>query len=232
MTYVLRITHYVFALATVIGWLGLWHLASNAADGFASATAFAGLVGWALSVSGMRNAERRTRNELHPRLFRIPHSAFRILLTAGYILLGLAVAASLSLGAFLPAGFAEWASPALGRFGGPLALTLISVGLITAVAAGLVAKRQGAALDAAMACGLAAFWVGSQVERQATFPTPPTTASLLASRFDILFILGTILALASVLAWLAKQRASEQLKTQNHALERSEGSKLKILHGG
>ena len=60
-------------------------------------------------------------------------------------------------------------------------------------------------LDAATACAIGSLWVGSQVERQATFPPPPATAALLAPRFNLLLGLGALLAALAALTWDAER---------------------------
>src|SRR5205814_1640076 len=81
-----------------------------------------------------------------------------------------------------------------------------TLGLTIKVAFDLPAKRH-ALLDVIMALALADLWVSSQIPRQAAFPPPPTTAALLASRFDWLFWLGLLFALLSALLWWLGRRA-------------------------
>lgn len=144
-------------------WLVGWRLLSDAAGWFAPATA---LVAVALGFASLTSP-----------LSGSP--TLRLALTiAGWGATGLAVAASLSVGTFLPAGVAEWASPVLGRFGGGAALLILAIGLSVAAATG-IARRRSLALHAATGFALSALWVGSQVERQASFPhllAPPLSS--------------------------------------------------------
>lgn len=173
-------------------WLVGWRLVSDAAGWFAPATALVGVALWLLSRAG--------------RLAGLP--ALRPALgVAGWGAVGLAAAASLSIGAFLPAGVAEWVSPALGKFGGGAAMLILATGISAGVATGL-ASRRGLFLHLATGCALAAFWIGSQVERQASFPPPPTNATLLSARLGILFALGLIFALLALVAWWFQRQAS------------------------
>src|SRR3982750_133411 len=96
----------VLGLALVSAWLVAWHLLSNAAGLFALATALFGLI--CLLLSSMPSGR-----------WPAARTAFG---TAARVAMVLAVAAAFSLGAFIPAKLAEWASPALGRFGGLPAL--------------------------------------------------------------------------------------------------------------
>lgn len=152
-------------------WLGTWHVWTNAAGWFAPATALVGLTLWLLS--GWPSLAKKTELGLG-------------LSIAGWVLMSLAVVASLSLGAFLPPALAEWVSPVLGKFGGGLALSLLALTFGLAALSSWAKKGLAWVLDCAIACGLAAVWVGVETSRQATFPPPPTDMALLASRFDIL----------------------------------------------
>src|SRR5438034_1034312 len=101
-------------MALVTAWLLAWRLLSDAAGLFAPAVALFGLACLLLSLA--RPLGR----------WRAAPTALR---TAAWVGLLLAVAASFSLGAFMPPRLAEWVSPALGRFGGGLALLVVAIGL-------------------------------------------------------------------------------------------------------
>src|SRR6478672_1525209 len=101
----------VAGVALVTAWLLVWRLLSDAAGLFAPATALFGLACLLLSLVGP--------------LERWP-GLLAALRTAAWVSLALAVAASLSLGAFMPPRLAEWVSPALGRFGGGPALLIVA----------------------------------------------------------------------------------------------------------
>jgi len=177
-------------LALLGVWLVGWRLLSDAAGWFAPATALIGVVLWLISL---------TRQLAGLSILRVA------LRTAGWGAMLLAAMASLSLGAFLPAGLAEWASPVLGRFGGGAALLILGMGMFLGVATNL-AHRRGILLDLTLGFSLAALWVWTQVERQASFPPPPTTSALLSSRLDFLFVLALLLAFLSIPAlWLERQ---------------------------
>lgn len=164
-----------------------WRLISDAATLFAPLLAVAGI--------GALGTAHWCRERLHP-LGRIA------LRTAGMGALGLAGAASLSLGAFLPTGVAAWISPALGRFGGPLALGL---GAVAGVAGGVLRRPRcpdDRALDLATFLGVSAFWLRAQLERQIAFPQPPTMPDILAPRLDRLGLIALGLAVAALaLRW-------------------------------
>nr|MDQ5828077.1 hypothetical protein [Chloroflexota bacterium] len=170
-------------------WLAGWHLLFDAAGWFAPATALVGVALW-LSAQTVPPV----------RLGAIPV----MLNSVGIGAMILAVAASLSLGAFLPAGLAEWVSPVLGRFGGFAALLVLAVGMLLGMAV-RVGRGSGPLPHLAVGLGFAALWVGSQVARQATFPPPPTTAELLSSRFDLLLLFGLLFATVPVAAWLLER---------------------------
>ncbi|MDP9372110.1 MAG: hypothetical protein M3Q65_06590, partial [Chloroflexota bacterium] len=82
-------------LAILVGWLVAWRLLSGEAARFAPATALVGLACWVLSA----------------RYAASPRPALPVgLRVAAWGALGLAVAASFSLGAFLPPALADWVS--------------------------------------------------------------------------------------------------------------------------
>lgn len=180
----------VLGLALLGIWLVGWRLLSDSAGWFAPATALFGTVLWLLSLT--------------TRVGEVP--AIRAMLkTAGVGAMALAVAASLSLGAFLPAVAAQWTSPVLGRFGGGVALLILALGMFVGAAVGSAARRS-LLLHLATGFALAALWVGVQVERQASFPPPPTSAVLLSPRFDLLFALALLFTALALLAWWLARR--------------------------
>lgn len=182
--------------AILAGWLVAWRVSSDEADRFAPATIFAGFACWFLS--SRPRAERRPPLRLGLR-------------AAAYGALGLGVAASLSLGALLPPGLADWVSPPLGKFGGPLALGQLTAILALAVLGGLPPARRGLLLDAILLSAGASIWIQSQLDRQASFPTPPTTVAALAPRLTALCWLGLAFAVGAALlhgsGWRAARRA-------------------------
>jgi hypothetical protein len=109
-----------------------------------------------------------------------------VLKLVGWLAVTLVVLASLSLGTFLPAGVADWASPELGRFGG-----MVGLGVLALLFGGLaVWKQKALLLDFGLGCGLGAAWVGPSVAMQAQFPPPPTTAAVQGQRLDTIFYIG------------------------------------------
>jgi hypothetical protein len=192
-TWTSRLLGIGLGLALVAGWLVIWRLTLDVADTFSTATLLAGLAAGSLSLWRpiKQNPTLRTASR-----------------TSLWIMAALATASTLSLGAFLPPGLAEWVSPALGRFGGQFTLSMLGAGVAIL---SLLAKnrRPTLAVDAVVACSLASLWVGSQVPRQATFPPPPTLASLMAARLDTLFVLSLILILSSLglyaFLWLTRR---------------------------
>lgn len=177
-------------LALLAGGLALWRLASDAAAFFAPILAACGIGCHALAP------------RLDAQSWAVAARALRV---AGGGAIGLAVVAALSLGALLPPPVAEWVSPALGRFGGPLALGLVALAAAFPAARGRVEGRGGA-LDLATLCGVGAAWVWAQTARQISFPTPPTTTETLLPRLQLLLGLASALGLgALVLAVLGRR---------------------------
>jgi hypothetical protein len=181
-TWTSRLLGIGLGLVFVAGWLVIWRLVLNAADAFGMATLFVGLAAGSLSL--WRPIKQNPTLRIGSR-------------TSLWIMAALATASALSLGAFLPPGLAEWVSPVLGRFDGRFTLSMLGAGVAILSLLGQN-KRRTLAIDAVVACSLASLWVGSQVPRQATFPPPPTSASLMAPRLDTLFVLCLILILASL----------------------------------
>jgi hypothetical protein len=166
-------------------WFIAWRLLTNAAGWFAPATAAIGLCGLLLASQPPLRCRPVWRGGLR---------------VAGVTGCVLAIAASLSLGSFLPASIAGWLSPPLGRFGGAPALALLALAALAAFVTGKT-RQPALLLDATTICGLAAGWVWTQTRRQATFPTPPTT-QILAPRVTALLALALAgFALAAALAW-------------------------------
>lgn len=194
--------------AALLGaWLAGWHLLIDAAGLFAPVAALIGITLWLLSRRSPLARSATMRVALN---------------TAGVGAMALALAASLSLGAFLPAGLAEWASPMLGRFGGWAALLILAIGMCLGVAL-RVGRGSGPLPHLAAGLGFGGIWVGSQVERQATFPPPPTTAALLSFRFDLLLLYGLLFAAVPLAAWLFERlkrgRTSSSGPTTSQAAE-------------
>ena len=183
---------FVLGLVLLGVWLVGWRLLSDSASWFAPATAL-----FAVALVFLTRTSRLAESP----------TLGAALTTASLGAAILAVAASLSLGSFLPARLGEWASPVLGRFGGGAALLILSIGLGVAGATGIT-QRRGMAFHAATGFALSALWVWSQVERQASFPPPPSNASLLSPRFDLMLVLGLLFALfAGIVWWFERQRA-------------------------
>jgi len=158
-------------LALLAGALALWGLLLNEAGFFAPAVAIAGIGGMTLASFLSRRGSL-----LLGRTLRV---------TGGGALL-LAVAAALSLGAFFPPLVADWLSPALGRFGGALALGILAIAALFA-ALRSIGGWQRTALDLATIAGVGAAWIWTQTARQINFPPPPTTAETLAPRLQLIF---------------------------------------------
>ncbi len=158
-------------LALLAGWIVGWRVLRDAADEFAPATVAAGLLAWVAA---------------HSAFCRRRPALVAGLRWGGYGAVALGVAAALSLGAFLPPAVADWVSPPLGRFGGFAALGLLAAFLALAGPAGFLRGPRGPVLDAIALAGFAALWVRRQVERQLSFPTPPTTVEELTPRLALL----------------------------------------------
>jgi hypothetical protein len=169
-----------------------WRLVSDAAALFAPVMALVGIGG--LGAAGRFGAR------LHP----LGCLAAR---TMGVGALGLALAASLSLGAFLPTGVAAWVSPVLGRFGGPPALLLCA--LVVAYVGVLRRLRcpDDRALDFATFLAVLALWLWAQLGRQIAFPQPPTVPDVLGARLATLNWLALgLAAVALALRWNERTR--------------------------
>ncbi|NWJ44643.1 MAG: carboxypeptidase regulatory-like domain-containing protein [Chloroflexi bacterium] len=170
-------------------WLLLWHLFIGAAQWYALALS---LTAVACFVP-------------HPLLRNYP-SPKKGLHILGWLCLFLSLATAFSLGAFLPFGFADIVSPALGKFGG-LGALLVLLLLATTRA---VLLRKSVYLDLAIFCGVGAIWVAINTEAQAAFPPPPTTViqweNLLFSLFWLSLFLGSTAISLSLLPkarWVA-----------------------------
>ncbi len=175
-----RLAGGALGLTLLLGWLALWRLASDAAGLFAPMLAAGGVA--ALVIAHQRRA----------RAYPFVAAGLR---TAGIGAIVLAVGAALSLGALLPPGVAAWASPTLGRFGGPVALGGLALALLAVARRCRSERRRGIALDAAMLLSVAAAWIWVQTTRQVSFPTPPTTAAIIDPRLRALCGLGLALGL-------------------------------------
>ncbi len=173
----------LLGLSILAAWLIAWHVVSDAAGFFAPATLLFGLLCLLLGQ--------------HATMRRAPLLA-RALRCAGWCAVALGVAASLSLGAFLPTRLAEWISPALGRFGGPLALLLVALALLYSGVIRRYRSPDGRALDLATFAFVLAIWLQVQIGRQVTFPPPPTIATFLAPRLTFLFWVASLLALGAL----------------------------------
>jgi hypothetical protein len=172
----------MLGLALLAGELALWRLVFDEAGFFAPIMALTGGVSLALAAF----LSRRGRNLLG--------RAIRI---TGYGATLLAIAAALSLGAFLPPMLAEWLSPVLGRFGGALALGIVAVGAAIAALRGPERWRR-TALDLATITGIGAPWLWTQTARQINFLPPPTTAATLMPRLQLLFGLALVLGIGAI----------------------------------
>lgn len=188
-------------------WLIIWHLLFDAAGWFALAMALPGTLGWLLSLSSLAKNKPLTRHALR---------------TAGLGAMILAYAASLSLGAFLPAGVAQWISPVLGKFGAGIALWVLVVGL----AVGLVLLRGSRyrvlIVDMLLLNLLAALYVPSQVSKQADFPGAPADTNSLATLFNLTFypiVIGLVIMLAVWLLgnWFAR-REDSRVRGVSHSI--------------
>ncbi len=178
----------------VAGLLVLWRLSVDAAGFFAPAFAALGLTGLFLG--------RRTAARYRP----VAAWALRV---AGSLALVLALAASLSLGAFLPPRVAEWASPALGRFGGALALGLLAAAALLCALRAPQSRRRS--LDWAVFLGAGAAWIWTQTARQIAFPPAPTVAETVAGRLQLLLVLGVALGLLALVLAVYQRRGDERL---------------------
>lgn len=175
-------------------WLVGWHLLNDAAGSFAPVTMGAGLL--ALLATYHPQVVRR---ELLDRSLRV----------AGRGALLVAVAASLSLGAFLPTQVAAWVSPALGRFGGASALLLLALAFAYIGVVRRFRRPDDRALDLATLLTVTAVWLNLQTERQINFPPPPTVPALLDSRLNSLAWLATALGgVALALRWNERATAT------------------------
>jgi hypothetical protein len=169
-----------------------WRLFSDAATLFAPLLALVGIGG--LGVA----------HALRARLQTLGCLALR---TAGWGAIGLAIAASFSLGVFLPTGVAAWIGPALGRFGGPPALLLCAIALLVVGVLRRPRYPDDRALDLATFLAVSAFWLQAQLARQISFPQPPTVPSILETRLTALAWLAVGLAAAAlVLRWNERSR--------------------------
>jgi hypothetical protein len=169
-----------------------WRLISDSAALFAPVMALVGIGGLA--------AARSFGERLRP----LGCLALR---AAGGGAIGLALAASLSLGAFLPTAVAAWLSPALGRFGGPPALLLCALALAWAGVLRRPRCPDDRALDLATFLAVVACWLGAQLARQIAFPQPPTVPEILEARIWRLNWLAIgIAAAALVLRWNERAR--------------------------
>jgi hypothetical protein len=169
--------------------LGLWRGFFDLAAWFAITVAIFGTIFWLSSF-------------LKP----VPPLVKLIFKTVAIICFGLAITASLSLGALLPAGLAEWLSPPLAKFGGGLALTITGVVLVLPE---VLKIRLNFAFDIGLACLLASNWVSSEAERQVNTPNPPLALSNIPARLDGLLLFSLIfglLSLASIFLWYREAR--------------------------
>jgi len=121
-----------------------------------------------------------TKHYVKPRFAKIA------ITIAAALFVGLAISTSLSLGAFLPFGIADFISPALGRFGGFGALMVLAA----TFAIRAISTKKSYLLDLALFCTIAAAWVAVNTTAQAQFPPAPTTKELWAAILDLLFWLG------------------------------------------
>ncbi len=137
----------------IIGWLVIWQLFFGAAQWYGLALA--------LTTSLLFLIQSYVKLKI----------AKITLGFAASVLAGLAIITSLSLGVFLPFGVADIISPALGRFGGLGALTVLAV-VFTMRA---ILTKKSRLLDLALFCIIAASWVGVNTSAQAQFPPAPTT---------------------------------------------------------
>ena len=171
-------------LLLLAAWLVGWRILSDAAGVFATSTMSFGLLCLLATY--------------HPLTLGRPPLR-RALGIAGRGAIGLAVAAALSLGAFLPTRVAEWVSPVLGRFGGSSALLLLAVAVIYM---GVIRRYRHPAdrsLDLATLLVVLALWLRTQTARQIAFPPPPTLPAILDSRLALLDWLTLGLAAAALL---------------------------------
>lgn len=179
-------------LLILAAWLVAWRIVSDDAGTFAPATMSAGLLCLLATYHPLTEGRAPLRSALR---------------AGGRWALVLAVAASLSLGAFLPTGVAAWISPALGRFGGASALLLLAVAVTYTGVIRRYHRPEGRALDGATLLAVVSFWVRAQTARQEAFPPSPTLPAILESRLALLeWVAVGLAAAALVLRW--NERAS------------------------
>lgn len=216
MARISRLVGVLMGLSLLALFLLAWRILLDEAEWFAPALALIWLLLWALaSARGMtkRPALRRALN------------------TAAWVSLALSIVAALSLGSFLPGSVAAWISPPLARFGGQFALAVVAAGLLISVLLRWT-ERTGPALDTAAACTLGSLWVGSQVERQATFPPPPTSATLLAPRLDLLFAAAAALGLLALVAVVLGSSRGEPIRIPEANTTIARGPSPLVTHVG
>lgn len=171
-----------------------WRVLSDAATLFAPGMAIVGIVALGVACS--------FRERLRP----IGTVAAR---TAGTVAIVLGLAASLSLGVFLPTAVAAWLSPALGRFGGPPTLLLGALALIYTGVLRRPRRPDDRALDLVALLAVLAFWLHAQLERQIAFPPPPTAPDILNGRIAQLNWIALGLGVAALaLRWNERSGAS------------------------
>ncbi|HEX2914446.1 MAG TPA: carboxypeptidase regulatory-like domain-containing protein [Chloroflexia bacterium] len=167
-SFVLWLTAFGCALAGLLLWLWLWQLVWGATQWLGMALALTATICYLLAS-----------------FLTIPLLK-TTLVTAGNLCTALAIATSLSLGAFLPFRLADFVSPALGRFGGAGALAILA---ILHLIRGLYLRKSWL-LDIAFFCGIGAAWVTVNTIAQASFPPAPTSADQWAFLLGLLFWLG------------------------------------------
>lgn len=186
-----RLLSGLVGIAGLIIWLGLWKfITGGAAQPFALATALFAAAAFTIS---------EIIQQYYPH--KIGATSFKV---SGWLAVSLVIAAALSLGTFLPAGLAEFASPILGRFGGTAGFLVLAV-VFSGLA--LVQKRPWL-LDLGLGCGLAAGWLGPTVARQAKFPPPPTGDAILYDRLEFVFYIAAGLLLV---AYVLKIRRKDNI---------------------
>lgn len=171
--------------AITITWLTAWAVLDNAAQWYSLAMASWAVVCYAVA-------------------FRVETGwAKKALHISSFLAQLLALSAAFSLGAFLPFTWADFVSPALGRFGG-------FGGLLVLAGLNLVAtikQRRAISLHLFIFSFASAIWVAINTAAQASFPPPPTSknqwALLLGALFGLalLNILGMLVAFASQQKW-------------------------------